>query len=136
MRFRRAQDQDTLELNLVPLIDVLLVVLIFLAASSTFVRYRQLDVSLPQAQAQAQAAQTTELLLAISQDGRYALNGMWLDASSGSPLSQALSTEKTDENSSLLILADAQAPHFAVVQAMEAARQVGIHRIHFATQAP
>ena len=134
MRFRRAQDQDTLELNLVPLIDVLLVVLIFLAASSTFVRYRQLDVSLPQAQ--AQAAQTTELLLAIRQDGRYALNGMWLDASSGSPLSQALSTEKTDENSSLLILADAQAPHFAVVQAMEAARQVGIHRIHFATQAP
>lgn len=134
MRFRRAQDQDTLELNLVPLIDVLLVVLIFLAASSTFVRYRQLDVSLPQAQ--AQTAQTTELLLAISQDGRYALNGMWLDASSGSPLSQALSTEKTDENSSLLILADAQAPHFAVVQAMEAARQVGIHRIHFATQAP
>lgn len=134
MRFRRAQDQDTLELNLVPLIDVLLVVLIFLAASSTFVRYRQLDVSLPQAQ--AQAAQTTELLLAISQDGRYALNGMWLDASSGSPLSQALSSKKTDENSSLLILADAQAPHFAVVQAMEAARQVGIHRIHFATQAP
>ncbi|MGF7466272.1 ExbD/TolR family protein [Alcaligenes nematophilus] len=134
MRFRRAQDQDTLELNLVPLIDVLLVVLIFLAASSTFVRYRQLDVSLPQAQ--AQAAQTTELLLAISQDGRYALNGMWLDASSGSLLSQALSSEKTDENSSLLILADAQAPHFAVVQAMEAARQVGIHRIHFATQAP
>jgi biopolymer transport protein ExbD len=112
----------------------LLVVLIFLAASSTFVRYRQLDVSLPQAQ--AQAAQTTELLLAISQDGRYALNGMWLDASSGSPLSQALSTEKTNEDSSLLILADAQAPHFAVVQAMEAARQVGIHRIHFATQAP
>ncbi|AYN20588.1 ExbD/TolR family protein [Alcaligenes aquatilis] len=134
MRFRRAQDQDTLELNLVPLIDVLLVVLIFLAASSTFVRYRQLDVSLPQAQ--AQAAQAAELLLAISQDGRYALNGMWLDASSASPLSQALSTEKTDENSSLLILADAQAPHFAVVQAMEAARQVGIHRIHFATQAP
>ncbi|PWE13230.1 ExbD/TolR family protein [Alcaligenes faecalis] len=134
MRFRRAQDQDTLELNLVPLIDVLLLVLIFLAASSTFVRYRQLDVSLPQAQ--AQAAQTTELLLAISQDGRYALNGMWLDASSGSPLSQALSTEKTNEDSSLLILADAQAPHFAVVQAMEAARQVGIHRIHFATQAP
>ncbi|MFP5193993.1 biopolymer transporter ExbD [Alcaligenes faecalis] len=134
MRFRRAQDQDALELNLVPLIDVLLVVLIFLAASSTFVRYRQLDVSLPQAQ--AQAAQTTDLLLAISQDGRYALNGMWLDASSGSPLSHALSSEKTDENSSLLILADAQAPHFAVVQAMEAARQVGIHRIHFATQAP
>lgn len=134
MRFRRAQDQDTLELNLVPLIDVLLVVLIFLAASSTFVRHRQLDVSLPQAQ--AQAAQEAELLLAISQDGRYALNGMWLDASSTAPLSQALSTEKTDENSSLLILADAQAPHFAVVQAMEAARQVGIHRIHFATQAP
>lgn len=134
MRFRRAQDQDTLELNLVPLIDVLLVVLIFLAASSTFVRHRQLDVSLPQAQ--AQAAQAAELLLAISQDGRYALNGMWLDASSTAPLSQALSTEKLDENSSLLILADAQAPHFAVVQAMEAARQVGIHRIHFATQAP
>ncbi|EJC63206.1 biopolymer transporter ExbD [Alcaligenes ammonioxydans] len=134
MRFRRAQDQDTLELNLVPLIDVLLVVLIFLAATSTFVRYRQLDVSLPQAQ--AQVSQEAELLLAISQDGRYALNGLWLDASSGAPLRQALTGEKMDQNTSLLILADAQAPHFTVVQAMEAAREAGIHRIHFATQAP
>ncbi|MGN5537584.1 ExbD/TolR family protein [Alcaligenes sp. Lyrl_28] len=134
MRFRRAQDQDTLELNLVPLIDVLLVVLIFLAATSTFVRYRQLDVSLPQAQ--AQVSQEAELLLAISQDGRYALNGLWLDASSGAPLRQALTGEKRDQNTSLLILADAQAPHFTVVQAMEAAREAGIHRIHFATQAP
>lgn len=134
MRFRRAQDQDTLELNLVPLIDVLLVVLIFLAATSTFVRYRQLDVSLPQAQ--AQVSQEAELLLAISQDGRYALNGLWLDASSGAPLRQALTGEKIDQNTSLLILADAQAPHFTVVQAMEAAREAGIHRIHFATQAP
>ncbi len=134
MRFRRAQDQDTLELNLVPLIDVLLVVLIFLAATSTFVRYRQLDVSLPQAQ--AQVPQEAELLLAISQDGRYALNGLWLDASSGAPLRQALTGEKMDQNTSLLILADAQAPHFTVVQAMEAAREAGIHRIHFATQAP
>lgn len=134
MRFRRAQDQDTLELNLVPLIDVLLVVLIFLAATSTFVRYRQLDVSLPQAQ--AQVSQEAELLLAISQDGRYALNGLWLDASSGTPLRQALTGEKMDQNTSLLILADAQAPHFTVVQAMEAAREAGIHRIHFATQAP
>ncbi|MGG5144105.1 ExbD/TolR family protein [Alcaligenes ammonioxydans] len=134
MRFRRAQDQDTLELNLVPLIDVLLVVLIFLAATSTFVRYRQLDVSLPQAQ--AQVSQEAELLLAISQDGRYALNGLWLDASSGAPLRQALTGEKMDQNTSLLILADAQAPHFTVVQAMEAAREAGIHRIHFAAQAP
>src|SRR5690606_27108947 len=126
--------QDTLELNLVPLIDVLLVVLIFLAATSTFVRYRQLDVSLPQAQ--AQVSQEAELLLAISQDGRYALNGLWLDASSGAPLRQALTGEKMDQNTSLLILADAQAPHFTVVQAMEAAREAGIHRIHFPTQAP
>ena len=136
MRFRRARDQDHLELNLVPLIDVLLVVLIFLAASSTFVRHRQLDVSLPQAQAQAQAPRPAELLLAISQDGRYALNGDWLEADSPAPLSRALAAAPRDARDSLLILADGQAPHAAVVQAMEAARQAGIVRIHFATQAP
>ncbi len=134
MRFRRARDQDHLELNLVPLIDVLLVVLIFLAASSTFVRHRQLDVSLPQAQ--AQAPRPAELLLAISQDGRYALNGDWLEADSPAPLSRALAAAPRDAQDSLLILADGQAPHAAVVQAMEAARQAGIVRIHFATQAP
>ena len=134
MRFRRAHDQDTLELNLVPLIDVLLVVLIFLAASSTFVRHRQLDVTLPHAQ--AQAAQPAELLLAISQDGRYALNGDWLDADSPGPLARALSAAPQDPDAGLLILADGQAPHAAVVQAMEAARQAGIARIHFGTQAP
>ncbi|HRL22187.1 ExbD/TolR family protein [Alcaligenes sp. SDU_A2] len=134
MRFRRARDQDQLELNLVPLIDVLLVVLIFLAASSTFTRQRQLDVSLPKAQ--AQAAQPAELLLAISQDGRYALNGDWLDADSPEPLARALKQTPTQEQPALLILADGQAPHFAVVQAMQAARQAGIERIHFATQAP
>ncbi|WP_394065793.1 ExbD/TolR family protein [Alcaligenes sp. WGS1538] len=134
MRFRRARDQDHLELNLVPLIDVLLVVLIFLAASSTFVRHRQLDVSLPQAQ--AQAPRPAELLLAISQDGRYALNGDWLEADSPAPLSRALAAAPRDARDSLLILADGQAPHAAVVQAMEAARQAGIVRIHFATQAP
>lgn len=134
MRFRRARDQDQLELNLVPLIDVLLVVLIFLAASSTFTRQRQLDVSLPKAQ--AQAAQPAELLLAISQDGRYALNGDWLDADRPEPLARALKQTPTQEQPALLILADGQAPHFAVVQAMQAARQAGIERIHFATQAP
>ena len=134
MRFRRAREQDHLELNLVPLIDVLLVVLIFLAASSTFVRHRQLDVSLPQAQ--AQAAQPAELLLAISQDGRYALNGDWLEADSPAPLSRALAAAPRDAQDSLLILAGGQAPLAAVVHAMEAARQAGIARIHFATQAP
>ncbi len=132
MNFRsNISDQDSPDINLIPLIDVLLVILIFLAATTTFTRDRQLKISLPQASAEQMSTPTVEV--AIAQDGRYALGGMVM---SMSELSAHLKTQVANQaDAVLLIRADAMAPHQAVVHAMQAAREAGIGKVHFATQA-
>lgn len=133
MNFRRALREDELEINLIPLIDVLLVILIFLAASTSFVRYQQMQLALPQAQAEAMEPQA--LTLAISQEGQYALDGLWLSGASSDEMAAELrKIASTLENPLLVIYADAQATHESVVRAMQAARQAGIGRVSFATQ--
>ena len=80
MNFRGSRgERDELDINLIPLIDVLLVILIFLAASTSFARFTQLKVTLPQASAEQDTPPALEV--AISQDGRYALNGTLIDVS-------------------------------------------------------
>ncbi|RIQ19071.1 biopolymer transporter ExbD [Bordetella avium] len=132
MNFRRhRQQQDELDLNFIPLIDVLLVMLIFLAATTTFARYSQLRVSLPQAQAEAQAR--AHLEVAISQDGHYALNGQLID--SVADMVPALRQAADGQPDAVLVInADAQASHQSVVNVMEAAREAGIVRVNFAAQ--
>jgi len=126
-------DSDELEINLIPLIDVLLVILIFLAATTSFAHYTELQVTLPQASAGAPVPEPLEI--AVSRDGRYALDGKLLDAGD----LQALRTELTRAAAGhaqpvLVINADAQATHQAVVNVMEAARLAGIARVNFAAQ--
>ncbi|MDQ8032107.1 biopolymer transporter ExbD [Bordetella genomosp. 1] len=137
MNFRgaRGRDGDELDINLIPLIDVLLVMLIFLAASTTFARYTQLKVTLPQAAAEAQTAAPLEV--AVSQDGHYALNGVLLDGADPAAMAGALRAAAGTQAAPVIVInADAQAPHQAVVNVMEAARQAGIGRVNFAAQAP
>lgn len=132
MNFRsNASADDSPDINLIPLIDVLLVILIFLAATTTFTRDRQLSISLPQANAEQLTPPSLEI--AIAQDGRYAIAGVII---SSSELLGHLKTQKVSQTeSALLIRADAMAPHQAVVHAMQAAREAGISKVHFATQA-
>lgn len=132
MNFRSSTSaDDTPEINLIPLIDVLLVILIFLAATTTFTRERQLKISLPQAQAEQMTQPTLEV--SISQDGRYALAGQLVTSTE---LASRLKLQIADQKDSvLLIRADAMSPHQAVVHAMQAAREAGIGKVHFATQA-
>lgn len=132
MNFRSsASDQDAPDINLIPLIDVLLVMLIFLAATTTFTRDRQLKISLPQASAEQMTVPTVEL--SISQDGRFALAGLMI---STQDLVATLKTQLSGQTDTvLLIRADAMSPHQAVVHAMQAARDAGIGKVHFATQA-
>lgn len=133
MNFRRRQPDDEPEINLIPLIDVLLVILIFLAATTSFTRFSQLKVSLPQAQ--AGAADLDALNIAISQEGLYALNGQLLADTSSQEIAQALSSAARNRNEVILIInADAQTTHESVVRVMEAARLAGISRVNFATQ--
>jgi biopolymer transport protein ExbD len=132
MNFRsNASADDSPDINLIPLIDVLLVILIFLAATTTFTRDRQLSISLPQANAEQLTPPSLEI--AIAQDGRYAIAGIIISSSELLNHLKAQKVSQTDE--ALLIRADAMAPHQAVVHAMQAAREAGISKVHFATQA-
>jgi biopolymer transport protein ExbD len=133
MNFGNHRRHDELEINLIPLIDVLLVILIFLAASTSFARFSQLKVTLPQAAAEQQLAAPLEV--AISQDGHYALDGTLLDATSTQDIADALRRAVAGKADPVLVInADAQATHQTVVNVMEAARLAGIARVNFATQ--
>ena len=133
MNFSGDRRGDELEINLIPLIDVLLVMLIFLAATTSFARFSQLQINLPQAGAEQPAG--TPLEVAISQDGRYALDGELLDADSAAGIATALQRALDGRPQPLLVInADALASHQSVVNVMEAARQAGIERVTFATQ--
>lgn len=129
---RRARDDEP-EINLIPLIDVLLVILIFLAATTTFLRQTALQVALPEAGAQPAPPATLEL--AISRDGRYALDGALVEAASSAALAERLrAAVSASPDTVLVIQADAQTAHQNVVDAMEAARQAGIARVNFAAR--
>ncbi|WP_323030393.1 biopolymer transporter ExbD, partial [Castellaniella sp.] len=135
MNFHHHRAHDEPEINLIPLIDVLLVILIFLAASTSFTRHRQLQVTLPQAQAEAPDA-SPFLELAISRDGLYALDGHYVDAADDAALADALRQAAAGKpDLALRIDADGQAAHAAVVRALEAARLAHIGKVHFLTQA-
>ena len=133
MNFRQAVRDDEPEINLIPLIDVLLVILIFLAATTSFTRYSQLRLTLPEASADAQASQA--ITLAISQEGLYALNGQLLSGTDTQQITAALRAAAAGQADPVLVInADEQAAHGAVVRAMEGARLAGIPRVNFATR--
>jgi len=133
MRFRRSYEEEP-EVNLIPLIDVLLIVLIFLAVSTTYSRFAELKIQLPSADATTPATPPHIINVAVTADGRYALEKSVLPADSTS-LAEALTRAAQGREDVLLVInADAQAPHQSVISVMEASRLAGIVRISFATQ--
>ena len=134
MNFRPGH-RDEPELNLIPFIDILLVVLIFLVLTTTYSKYTELQVNLPVADAEAQKTQPDEVLVTIARDSRIAVNGNVLANGSVGALSEALAEAgKSDKEAIIVISADAAAPHQAVVSVMDAARRTGLGRISFTTQ--
>ena len=132
MRFRRPYEEEP-EVNLIPLIDVLLIVLIFLAVSTTYSRFAELKIQLPSADATTPATPPNIINVAVTADGRYALDKAVLPDSAS--LAEALArAAQGREDVVLVINADAQAPHQSVISVMEASRLAGIVRISFATQ--
>ena len=132
MRFRRPYEEEP-EVNLIPLIDVLLIVLIFLAVSTTYSRFAELKIQLPSADATAPATPPNIINVAVTADGRYALDKAVLPDSAS--LAEALTRAAQGREDVLLVInADAQAPHQSVISVMEASRLAGIVRISFATQ--
>ena len=126
------------EINLIPFIDVLLVVLIFLMISTTFTRYQELAITLPTANGDESQAEVKQIHLAVSRDGRFAVNGKVVDRSQlSNALTQLNGQSSQKEASSSLqvnIDADAKAPHQAVMSALEAARDANLSNIVFSSQ--
>jgi biopolymer transport protein ExbD len=134
MRFRRSYEEEP-EVNLIPLIDVLLIVLIFLAVSTTYSRFAELKIQLPTADATTPAPPPNVINVAVTADGRYALDKTLLAATSAESLATELTKVVQGREDTLLVInADAQSPHQSVISVMEAARMAGIVRISFATQ--
>jgi biopolymer transport protein ExbD len=139
MNFRPGS-RDEPEINLIPFIDILLVVLIFMVLTTTYSKYTELQVSLPVADALQPKQRPTEVLVSVAQDGRYAVNGSVLDGANAQLLSAALRQAAPDaashERTVVVINADASATHQAVIAVMDAARQAGLTQITFSTQSP
>ncbi|MBU3597287.1 ExbD/TolR family protein [Polynucleobacter bastaniensis] len=119
------------EINLIPFIDVLLVVLIFLMISTTFTRYQELAITLPTANGAASQSEVKQIHIAVSRDGRFAINGKVTDRRQ---LSNSLNALNEDNAIQVNIDADAKAPHQAVMSALEAARDANLSNIVFSSQ--
>ena len=132
MNFRpRAKDEP--EINLIPFIDVLLVILIFLMLTTTYSKFTELQVTLPTASADAARDRPKEIVVAVAADGRYAVNKQPLAGNSVEVVANALRAVAA-KDSVLIISADAAAPVQAAVTAMDAARRVGLTQITFAAK--
>jgi len=119
------------EINLIPFIDVLLVVLIFLMISTTFTRYQELAITLPTANGAASQVEVKQIHIAVSRDGRFAINGKVTDRTQ---LSSLLSNLNKDNAIQVNIDADARAPYQSVMSALEAARDANLTNIVFSSQ--
>ena len=134
MKFRQRRPEDP-EINLIPFIDVLLVVLIFLMLSTTYSKFTELQVSLPTADAEKLKDRPQEIIVAISADGRYVINSAAVDGRSVELLSTALTAAAAGRPDTMVIVsADAATAHQAVVNVMDAARRAGLSRLTFAAQ--
>jgi biopolymer transport protein ExbD len=134
MNFRPRQKEEP-EINLIPFIDVLLVVLIFLMLSTTYSKFTELQLKLPVADADAQRDYPKEVIVAVSSDGRFSIKGVPVTGRSVEAVAQALNEgAKAGQDSVVIITADATAPHQSVITVMEAARRSGLNQITFATQ--
>ena len=134
MNFRRSS-RDEPEINLIPFIDVLLVVLIFLMLSTTYSKFTELQIRLPVADADQQRDYPKEVIVAVSSDGRYMVGKVPVEGRSIEALSSAMTAAaKAGKDSVIIISADASASHQSVITVMEAARRSGLTQITFATQ--
>ncbi len=134
MNFRGGSHEEP-KIDLIPFIDVLLVILIFLMLTTTYSRFTELQLTLPVADAAQMRDRPREVVVAVSADGRYAVNQSTLEGKGVEQLAGALAAAApTDGDGVLIISADAMAPHQSVITVMEAARRVGLAQITFATQ--
>jgi biopolymer transport protein ExbD len=137
MKFRRGR-RDGAGVDLTPLIDVVFLLLIFFMVSTTFIRETQLKIDLPEASGELQEIEEDAIEITVDRRGDYAVNEQLLVNNEMETLLRALRERLTDRDPStrVIITADANAAHLAVVRAMDAAGRVGLSRISITTRQP
>jgi biopolymer transport protein ExbD len=134
MNFRKPRPEEP-EINLIPFIDVLLVVLIFLMLSTTYSKFTELQLTLPSAEADKLRDRPAEIIVSVAADGRYAVNRQAVESRNVDKLSAALTAAAKDQKDPVVIVsADATAAHQSVINVLDAARRAGLPRLTFAAQ--
>jgi len=131
----RPRGEEEVDVNLTPLIDVVFLLLIFFMVSTTFIRESEIELTLPEASAEARNDPIDKIDIAIDKSGRFFVNGNALINTQLATIRQALNDAKPDEGDPIVIIsADDAATHQSVVTVMDAARQAGLNRITFPTK--
>ena len=136
MRFRPRAYREEPEINFIPLIDVLLVILIFLMVTTTYSRFAELQINLPSADAERPQDRPNQIDVAVDSQGRYSINRTPVTFAGPAAFSAELKRAAGAAPDPVVVIsADANAPHQSVINIMEAARLAGYARITFTTQA-
>ncbi len=138
MNFRRGHKREEVEINFIPLIDLLLVILIFLMVTTTYSKYNELQINLPEATADKSPDRPQVLNIGVDASGNYSINNAAVKFGSVDNFATVLRETATSQGMKdpvIAIGADAGATHQAVVNVMEASRLAGLTKISFTTQA-
>ncbi len=137
MDFRRGRSREEPEINLIPMIDVLLVIIIFLMLTTTYTKFSGLEINLPTADTAKQPEQPNEVNVAITAAGQVLVNKVPLSAPDVAAISAALQRAAGSQKEPVIVInADAKAAHQSVIDVMQAAQSAGYPHISFATQTP
>ena len=135
MNFQRGRTREEPEINLIPMIDVLLVILIVLMVTTSYAKFSELQINLPQAGGEASAATVKPINVAVDSSEHYAINNQGVPYTGVAELANSLKNAAGEQvDPTIVINADAKAPHQSVINVMEAARLAGYGRITFTTQ--
>jgi biopolymer transport protein ExbD len=135
VNFQRGVARDEPEINLIPLIDVLLVILIFLMVTTTYARFAELQINLPQAQGDTAKEEPAQINVVVGAEGGYQVGETAVPGGGVEALGNALAQAAEGSKEPVVVIsADALATHQAVVRVMDAARRVGLARVTFVTQ--
>lgn len=135
MNFQRGHSRDEPEINLIPMIDVLLVILIFLMVTTTYSKYAELQINLPTAEAEKQTDRPNEINITVSAAGQYTIDRKPVSFASVAAFGEAMRAAAAGLKDPIVVInADAAANHQSVIHVMEAARLAGLSHVSFATQ--
>ena len=135
MNFQRGWQRDQPEINLIPMIDVLLVILIFLMVTTTYARYSELRIDLPEAQAGKAEEKPAKIEIAVDAAGAYLVNGVPQPGADANGLAEAMRKAAGDRKEPVVVIsADGHATHQSVIMVLDAARRANYTHVTFTTQ--